>query len=134
MAPIKVFVSSAFNGTQPSFDDWITNWNSKHGESSGKLELVSDLNQADVLMVVANGSDTLVTTLPANINVDGNVVRSIWSQATLYLARRDSKGLKVLWTSVVPVLVSDNTAVLSTSRGSLTSEMEKRMKARSGKK
>ena len=131
VSPIKVFLAIAYDNIRLSVVDWITKWNSKHGDSHGRLELVSDLDRADVLMVIAEGSDTMVAAIQTQYYSGDSVVTSEFSKATLYLVLKDPEKLKVLWTSVVPILISDQTANLSRSRGSITSEMEKRMKARS---
>lgn len=130
LSPLKVFVAIGYDNTRPSLVDWITKWNSKHGDSYGKLELVSDLEQADVFMVIAYGSDTMVRIQTENY-VGDDLAKIEHSQATLYLVIRDAKGLKVLWTSVAPVIITNKTAVLSRSKGLILDEMEKRMKARS---
>jgi hypothetical protein len=130
LSPLKVFVSIGYDATRPSLVDWITTWNSKHKDSYDKLELVYDLNKADVLMVIAYGSDTMIRVQTADY-VDDSVVRTEFSQATLYLVLKDAEGLKILWTSVAPVMITNKTAVLSRSKGLILSEMEKRMKTRS---
>lgn len=130
LSPLKVFVAVGYDNTRPSLIDWITKWNSKHRDSNDKLELVSDVNRADVLMVIAYGSDTMVRIQEENY-VEDSVVKTEFSQATLYIVLRDAKGLKVLWTSVAPVMITNKTAVLSRSKGLILDEMEKRMKARS---
>lgn len=130
LSPIKVFVAIGYDNTRPSLIDWITKWNSKHGDSDNKLELVSDIDRADVLMVIANGSDTMVR-IQTEDYVGDSVRRIEFSQATLYLVLKNAEGLKVLWTSVAPVMITSKTAFLSSSRGLILSEMEKRMKARS---
>jgi hypothetical protein len=129
-SPLKVFLSIGYDDIEPSLADWITKWNSKHGDSYGKLERVYDLNQADVLMVVAYGSDTMVRIQSEDRDGD-SVRRTEFSQATMYLVLRDAEGLKVLWTSVTPIMISNKTAFLSSSKGLILSEMEKRLKARS---
>jgi len=130
LSPLKVFVSIGYDATRPSLVDWITKWNSKHKDPYDKLELVYDFNRADVLMVIAYGSDTMIRIQTAD-QVGDSVVRTEFAQATLYIVLKDAEGLKVLWTSVAPVIISNKTAVLSTSKGLILSEMEKRMKARS---
>jgi hypothetical protein len=124
VSPLKVFVAIGFDDVRPSMTDWITKWNAKHAEASDKLELVSDYDRADVLMVVANGSDTQVATMPTEINYGDTVIRAKWSQATFYLALKDPEGLKVLWMSVSPILLNDDNVALSSSRGLITSELE----------
>ena len=132
-SPLKVYLSTAYGRVQESLADWINKWNSKHGETYGKLELVSDLGQADLLIVIAKGSDTMVAVFPFEAYKGDSVFRGEWSEATAYLAVKDAEGLKVLWTKVVPVLSDGKIAVAPRSNDLLASELEKRMKARAGK-
>jgi hypothetical protein len=129
-SPIKVYVSVVYNRVQKDFVDWITKWNRKQADASDKLELVYHLDQADMLIVVAGGSDTMIGVLSTDTGVDGNAFQVQWSEATLYLALKDREGLKVLWTGISPVYSVENVAVLAKHGEALTSELEKRLKAR----
>jgi len=81
---------------------WLKEWNRKNGDSYGKLEFVSDLEQADILIVVARGADTTVAVFPMESFDGSRVIEGVWSQATSYLVVKDAGRLKVLWTSVGP--------------------------------
>lgn len=129
-APLKVFVSSAYKGGMIYLARWMDEWNAKHPDSPDKLEVVLDLNQADVMLVIAQGSDTEVVILPMIGYVGDEEVKGQWSQATTYLVLRDGDRLKVLWTGIARVFSTKNGDSIGTSRGSVTSEFEKRLKVR----
>jgi hypothetical protein len=130
-SPLKVYLSIPYSHVHQKVLAWIEEWNRKNGDSLGKLEIVSDLDQADTLIVVAVGSDTLVAELPAETYEDGGTVnKGVWSQATSYLIVKDAGRLKVLWTDIAPVLVTQKTGISLRAAESLTAEIEKRMKAR----
>jgi hypothetical protein len=131
--PLKVYLSSAYSDVQKRLVDWLNKWNQKHVDASQKLELVSDLEQADILIVIARGSDTMVAVLPMEVYKDNRLIKGEWSQATSYVVVKEREGLKVLWTRVAPVLSVQKVEVSPKSTESIISEMEKRMKVRSGK-
>ena len=129
-SPLKVYLDIPFNHVHQQLVEWNNKWNRKNGDVYGKLELVSDLKQADILIVVARGADTSVAVLPLMISAEGKA-EGQWSHATSYLVVKDAERLKVLWTGVAPVFslereVSPKTVEL------VTAEVEKRMKARAG--
>ena len=64
-SPLKVYLAIAYGNVHEYFVESIDKWNQKNGNSYGKLEVVSDLNQADISVVVAREADTMVTVLPA---------------------------------------------------------------------
>ena len=64
-SPLKVFLAIAYSNVHQQLVAWIDKWNRKNGDSIGKLEVVSDLEQADISIVVARGADTMVAVLPA---------------------------------------------------------------------
>ncbi|HKV35305.1 MAG TPA: hypothetical protein VJP89_13300 [Pyrinomonadaceae bacterium] len=129
-APLKVYVSSAYKGGLIYLAEWMDEWNAKHPDSPDKLEVVLDLNQADVLLVIAQGSDTEVVVLPMIGYVGDEEVKGQWSQATSYLVLKDGEKLKVLWTGIARVFSTKHGDSISRSRGSVTSEFEKRLTAR----
>ena len=129
-APLKVYVSSAYKGGLIYLAEWMDEWNAKHRDSPDKLEVVLDLNQADVMLVSAQGSDTEVVIFPMEAYINGEDVKGQWSQATSYLVLRDGDRLKVLWTGIAPVFSTKHGDSISRSRGSVTGEFEKRLKVR----
>jgi len=132
-SPLKIYLAAAYRDSQARFVESIDKWNRKNGDSYGKLELIPDLNQADILIVVARGADSMVAALPTSLMyVNGNSVDggSI-SQATSYLVVKDSGSLKVLWKGVAPVVTSSSSDSSVRTNESVMAELEKRMKARS---
>lgn len=127
-APLKVYVSSAYKQGLIYLAEWLTDWNREHPED--KLEVVTDLDQADVLLVIAKGSDTEVVMLPMISYVGDEEIKGVWSQATSYLVVKDREGLKVLWTGIARVFSTKNGGAISRGRGSVTGELEKRLTAR----
>lgn len=129
-APLKVFVSAAHPGAVAYIADWITKWNQKQTEASNKLEVVIDLEKADVLLVVAKGSDTQVVVLPLEVGTESEIIRAEVSEVTSYLVLNDREGLKVLWTGIARVISGDNRYAMVKKNASVTSEFEKRLEAR----
>jgi hypothetical protein len=127
-APLRVYVSSAYKQGLVYLAEWLTKWNQKHPED--KLEVVTNLDQADVLLVIAKGSDTEVVLLPMIGYVGDEEIKGVWSDATSYLVVKDGDRFKVLWTGIAKVFSTKNGDAISTSRGSVTSELEKRLTAR----
>lgn len=128
-SPLKVYLSIPYNRVHQELVAWIDKWNRKNGDSLGKLEVVSDLERADTLIVVARGADTGVANLPA-LNPDGRGVAGVWSHATLYLVVKDAGRLKVLWTGVAAVFSSPNSEGSPRAAELVSAEIEKRIKAR----
>lgn len=126
--PLKVYVSAAYKRVLIYLAEWLTEWNQEH--PGDKLEVVTNLDQADVLLVVAKGSDTEVVLLPMIGYVNDEEIKGVWSEATSYLVVKDGERLKVLWTGIAKVFSTKNGDTLSRSRGSVTSEFEKRLTAR----
>ena len=132
-SPLKVYLAIGYSNVSEYFVEWIDKWNQKSGNSHGKLEVVSKLEQADIAVVVAREADTLVAVIPAGPVYNGSrEIKGAWSQATSYLVLKDSAGLKVLWTKIIPVFNYSDTETSPRSFEVLMDELEKRMKARSG--
>jgi hypothetical protein len=130
-SPLKLYLSIAYGDGIQDLTKWVNKWNEKNGETYGRLELVSALDQADILIVTAQGSDTMIATFP---DYQGGVTKGWWSQATLYVVVKDPEGLKVLWMSEAPVWSNEKKVVSLRATKSIISEMEKRMKAKTSKK
>ncbi|HEU4836269.1 MAG TPA: hypothetical protein VFS90_17695 [Pyrinomonadaceae bacterium] len=124
---LKIYPAFVYSNVRESFVESINEWTRKNGDLYGKLEVVSDLAQADISMVVARGADTMVAALPADFSDN---TRGAWVQTTSYLVIKDPAGLKVVWTRVVPVLSYSDTAASPRSFEVLMPELGKRMKAR----
>lgn len=131
MSTLKVYPAIAVTSVQQQLADWNKKWNQKNGDSYGKLEFVSDFEEADILLVVARGSDWSVAVLPM-LSSDGREVEGQWSHATSYLVVKDVGRLKVLWSGVAPVFTGDKAEVSLKTTELLIAELEKRMKARAG--
>jgi len=129
-SPLKVYLAIAYNDAHQDLVEWIDNWNRKNGDSYGKLEIVPDLEQADTLIVVAQGSDTGMEF--ATLAPDGRSIESVWSRATAYLIVKDAERFKVLWTRGATVHRTPNSADSFRTTELVTAEIEKRMKARAG--
>src|SRR5215217_6017499 len=127
-SPLKVYLAIAYNDAHQDLVEWIDKWNRKNGDSYGKLEIVSDLDHADTLIVVAQGSDTGMEF--ATLARDGRSIESVWSRATAYLVLKDAERLKVLWTRGATVHRTPNSADSFRTTELVTAEIEKRMKAR----
>ena len=129
--PLKVFLAIPFDRVHQQLVEWIDKWNRKNGDSLGKLKVVSDLEHADTLIVVARGADAWVANLP--MSADGRSVEGWWSHSTLYLVIKDAGRLKVLWTDVAAVFSSPNSEGSPRAAESVSAEIEKRIKARTRK-
>jgi len=131
-SPLKLYLAIPYNHVQHQLIEWVDKWNRKNGDSYGKLESVSDLGQADILIVVARGADMQVLVLPMESSDGSGTIEGLWSHATSYLVVKDGGRLKVLWTGVAPVFSGQKAEVSLKTTELLTAELEKRMKARSG--
>jgi hypothetical protein len=129
-SPLKIYPAIFFKNIQADFVESIDKWNQKNGDAHGKLEVVSNFEQADVMIVAAPGSDTMVAVIP-DFNKDPDAVKTAWAHATLYLAVKDSGGVKVLWTRIAPIAITQDMQAWPRSFEPLMAELEKRMKARS---
>ncbi len=130
-SPLKVYLAIPFERVQRELVEWIDKWNRKNGDSLGKLEVVSNLDHADTLIVIARGADATVANLP--MSADGRTVDGWLSRATLYLVIKDAGRLKVLWTDVATVFSSPNAESSARAAESVSNEIEKRIKARTRK-
>lgn len=128
--PLKVFLSAPYPGAIAVMVDWVVKWNKKQTDSSNKLEVVIDLDKADVLLVVAKGSDTLVVVLPLEVGVGNEVLKTEVSEVTSYLVLNDRDGFKVLWTGIARAFLGENRFAVPKDRPFVTSEFEKRLEAR----
>jgi hypothetical protein len=130
-SPLKIYPDIAYPNVHQDLVAWIDKWNQKKGDSYGKLEIVHDLYQADALIVIAPGADTMVAVLPMMASDGSGAIQGVLYQATSYLILKDAGRLKVLWTKVVPVLSTSNLADVSPKTFEVVmAELEKRMKAR----
>src|SRR6185436_3897792 len=131
-SPLKIYLAAAYRDSQERFVESIDKWNRKNGDAYGKLELISDLNGADVLIVIARGADGMVAALALGLlDADGNSkVAGEISQATSYLVVKYPGALKVLWKGVAPVVSSPDIDSSRRTNESAMGELEKRLKAR----
>ena len=128
-SPLKIFLAIHYKEVHQELVEWIDKWNRKNGDSFGKLEVVSDLDHADTLIVIARGADATVANLPS-LSPDGRSVDGWLSRATLYLVIKDAGRLKVLWTNVATVFSSPNSESSHKAAELVSAEIEKRLKAR----
>ena len=128
--PLKVFLSAPYPGAVANMVDWVIKWNQKQTNSSNKLEVVIDLEKADVLLVIAKGSDTLVVVLPLEVGRGNEIIKTEVSEVTSYLVLNDREGLKVLWTGIARAFLGENRFAVPKDRPFVTSELEKRLEAR----
>ena len=127
---MKVYLAIAIGSVHQHLVEWIDKWNRKNGD---KLEVVSDVEQADIFIVTARGADTMAAIFPVTIGRDGTTIEGQWSHATSYLVVKDVSRLKLLWTGVGPVFSSPGTESSNKTNELVTAELEKRMKARARK-
>ena len=130
ISPLKVYLVVPYNSVHEELVAWTNKWNRKNGDSYGKLELVSDLEQADILIVVARGSDTMSGAVRMQALDGSGGVETVWSAATSYLVVKDAGHLKVLWTRVAAVFSGPYPETSPRTTESVIAEMEKRLKAR----
>jgi len=131
-SPLKVYLAIGYRNVLEYLVESIDTWNQKNGDSYGKLEVVSKLDQADISVVIAGGADTMVAVIPAGpVYVGNSEIKGAWVQATSYLVVNESRGLKVLWTKVVHVFMFSDLETSPRSFEVVMEELGKRMKARS---
>jgi hypothetical protein len=131
-SPLKVYLAIGYRNVPEYLVESIDRWNQKNGDSYGKLEVVSKLDQADISVVIAGGADTMVAVIPAGpVYVGNSEIKGAWVQATSYLVVNESRGLKVLWTKVVHVFMFSDLEASPRSFEVVMEELGKRMKARS---
>jgi hypothetical protein len=130
-SPLKVCLAIGYSNIAEYLVESIGKWNQKNGDSYGKLEVVPKFEQADISVVIARGADTMVAIIPAGPMYNGSSeIKGAWAQDTSYLVVKDSGGLKVLWTTVVPVFMYSDFEASPRSFEVLMAELGKRMKAR----
>jgi hypothetical protein len=129
-SPLKVYLAIVYSSVHQHLVEWIEKWNRKNGDLYGKLEVVSDSEQADMFIVTARGADAMVAIFPVTMGRDATVVEGQWSHATSYLVVKDAGRLKLLWTGVGPVFSSPGSESSNKTNELVTAELEKRMKAR----
>lgn len=126
-SPLKVYLAIAIGSVHQHLVEWIDKWNRKNGD---KLEVVSDVEQADIFIVTARGADTMVAVLPITMGRDGTTIEGQFSHATSYLVVKDAGRLKLLWTGVGLVFSSPGEEYSNKTNELVIAELEKRMKAR----
>ena len=130
-SPLKVYLAVGYSNVSEYLVESIERWNKKDGDSFGRLEVVSKLDQADISVVVARGADTMVMTFPVGqVYYNDREIKGQWAQATSYLVVKDSPGLKVVWTKIVPVFMPSDSVASPKSFEVMMTELGKRMKAR----
>ena len=130
-SPLKLYVATAYQGVLESVGQWLNKWNEKNAEKYGQVQFVSELDRADAYVVVAKGSDSIVSSIQSDMYYEGNKIDGNWTFATGYLAVKTPDGLKVLRMARLVVLSTrDGDAI---NANGFTSELERRLKAR-GKK
>src|ERR1041385_4103979 len=67
-SPLKIYLASAYGNVREYFVESIEKWNRRNGDVFGRLELLSDLNQTDIMIVVARRADTMVVALPVSLS------------------------------------------------------------------
>ncbi len=115
--PLKLYVVSEVELVADRLAMWAASWNNEEGVKYGRIEIVDNLEQADVSLVVFWGSDETV----ARFAFSG------YSGGTSYLVSKDNKGLHVFWQRSVTFLVNAPGATAPF----LGKELGTRLKARS---
>lgn len=129
-SPLKVYLSVPQEQVREQLVAWLGKWNHKNGYAYGKLELVSELDQADLSIVVARGSDSMVGMFPIQALYGSRTVDGVMSHATSYLVAKEDGRLKLLWTKVAAVFSDPKVEVSPKTTETLIDEVEKRMRTR----
>jgi hypothetical protein len=102
---------------------WADNWNKREAKKYGQVTVVSDVDQADVSLVIHKGSESLAATVVPVISA--------------FLVLEKPTGLEVIWKNlstihptglITPALSHENQVAAIGTR--ITAEIEKRLKFR----
>ena len=126
--PLKIYVSIPAPQIEKRFLRWVKQWNAFDGRKYGRVEVVSDQAQADLLAVFFWGGDEMSHVLSFQMGYQGYGVHEM-SPGTAQLVTKDAEGLKLLWLR----LVVDTPESADELQGLMERELEKRLKKRAKK-
>jgi hypothetical protein len=123
--PLKVYLSIPQPQIEKRFLRWVKQWNEYDARKYGRVEVVSDREQADISAVFFWGTDEMFDFVSFPMGFQGYDLHEM-SPGTAQLVTKDAAGLKVLWLKVV--LETPERA--DELQGLMEKELEKRLKAR----
>ncbi len=117
--PLKLYIFVQPPRSKDDFVKWVGRWNKDAANTYGAVELVTDLQQADLSLLVCNREVEIIGT---TMDADMMLVPS----ASVFLVKPKNSGLEVLW-KYEPLVSSIQSSSLMER---VAKEMEKRIKAR----
>lgn len=98
--PLKVYIATGLDMVvHNNFVRWINEWNRKDGKKYGALEIVEDLNQANIILARYTLKDQ-VTTQQDSVTVENTTILLSSSRAIVpvyaYIIRRQPQRLEIL--------------------------------------
>ncbi len=126
---LKVYIATGLDlGVRGNFREWINEWNKKNGKKYGTVEIVSDMQQADIILArytvrekITDRTETNTVPIPATVYdpatksiITRPVPRTYSTSYSLmpvyaYIISRKSDGLEILWRYTGEVGVEETT-------------------------
>jgi hypothetical protein len=116
-SPLKLHLSVEPPGLKDTLAKWIEKWNREQADKYGRIELVSELGQADVSLVTFK----TVVTLSERALVPEEPMALKMPSVHVFLVALKAGGLDILWKDTPPFFPAQQ----------IEKEIERRMKARS---
>lgn len=126
--PLKVHLAIAQPEIEKRFLRWVKQWNEYDGRKYGRVEVISDREQADISAVFFWGTDEMSDFVSLEMGFQGYGLHTM-SPGTAQFVTKDAEGLKVLWLR----LVLETPERADELQGLMEKELEKRLKARAKK-
>lgn len=132
--PLKIYIATGLDmKVRDNFVKWIEKWNEKDGKKYGLIEIVSEINNADIILARYTNRDQVTSKMVSGTNVvTGTTSTYSVSRVPLYsyVLARDSNGLKILWRYTGQTYVKE----YSDSGEELKNQIFKMLKARAKNK
>jgi len=126
--PLKIYLASETSNIDRGLVDWSQRWNKEQAAKYGGVEIVTDREQADILLVVFWGTDESIYFPPGRPS-DSKGNPSDLAAVTANLVTKDDQGLQVLWIQSFLIQTNDP----QHAHRLFDKELEKRIKARFNK-
>lgn len=122
--PFKLHLALEPENLDKGFSKWVDQWNKYESSKHGRVEIVDDINKADVSLTVIWGQDDSYIHIPLFMGFKGRSPRN-YGFGTVYLTIKNDTGLHLLWEGSMMLDIEEPE---STAPGSRL--LEKKLKAR----
>jgi hypothetical protein len=122
--PFKLYLALEPENVDKGLRKWVDQWNKDESSKHGRVEIVDDINQADVSLTIIWGQDDSYFHLPIFMGFGGREPRD-YGLGTVYLTIKDDAGLHLLWEGSMMLDMEEPERTAPGSR-----VLEKKLKAR----